>query len=146
MAPIEGVDYTRLPWDPPACVAPPVGADDGGRRLPDAWPPDVVPAPGADGWPDKAIDWLLQEAMPPDYRKHRDVLAKHPLLLAPSAYEHTARARDAVRDGYRGAAVGLRDQIPPEAIGAVLDVHRAELARLTELQQGIERVGRVLPP
>ncbi|MEV4891788.1 hypothetical protein AB0K48_20640 [Nonomuraea sp. NPDC055795] len=142
--PLDGVDYTRLPWDPPAGTTSSAAVDDGGRGLPDAWPPDV-PAPGADSWPDKAIDWLL-EAMPPDYRKHRDVLAAHPLLLARSAHEHTIRARDAVRDSYRGAAVDLRDQLPPEAIAAVLDVHRAELTRLTALQQAIGHVGRALLP
>ncbi|MFD9947661.1 hypothetical protein ACFWYW_46655 [Nonomuraea sp. NPDC059023] len=135
----DDVDYTRLPWD-----APPAPAAADAAALPDAWPPDV-PAPGADGWPDKAIDWLL-EAMPPDYRKHRAVLAKHPVQLARSAYEHAVRARNAMQESYRGAAVDLRDQLPPEAITKVLDVHRAELARLAELQQAIEHVGRALLP
>ncbi|MFI6395515.1 hypothetical protein [Nonomuraea sp. NPDC050540] len=56
----------------------------------------------------------------------------YPLLPARSAHEHTVRARDAVRESYRGAAVDLRDEIPPEAIAAVLEAHRAELARLAE--------------
>ncbi|MFI6394923.1 hypothetical protein [Nonomuraea sp. NPDC050540] len=73
------------------------------------------------------------------------MLASHPLQPARSAYEHTVRARDAVQDSCRGAAVDLRDQLPPEAIAAVLDVHRAELARLAALQQAIEHVGRPLP-
>ncbi|MBB5076351.1 hypothetical protein [Nonomuraea endophytica] len=140
--PIDGVDYTRLPRDPPASTTrppPPPATAAVGSQLPDGWPPEV-PSPGADGWPDKAVDWLPDEAMPPDYRKHRDVLAKHPLQSARSAYEHTVR--DAVRERYRGAAVDLREQLPPEAITAVLEVRRAELARLAERQQAIEHVGR----
>ncbi|MFI6393195.1 hypothetical protein [Nonomuraea sp. NPDC050540] len=143
LAPIDDVDCTRLPWDdPPALTAP--AADDGVRRLPQAWPPKV-PAPGADGWPGRAVGWLL-EAMPPGYRAHRDVLAIHPLLLARSAYEDTVRARDAVRDSYRGAAVALRDQLPPEAITAVLEVHRAELAHLNALvRRSGTSAGRLVP-
>ncbi|MFI6900561.1 hypothetical protein ACIBKY_04830 [Nonomuraea sp. NPDC050394] len=146
LAPIDGVDCTRLPWDEPATTvdaAVSAVADDG-RGLPDGWPPDV-PVPGADGWPDKATGWLL-EAMPPGYRAHRAVLATHPLQLARSAHGHTVRARDAVQESYRGAAVALRDQIPPEAITQVLEVHRAELARLSALQQAIEHVGQALLP
>ncbi|MEV4889191.1 hypothetical protein AB0K48_07375, partial [Nonomuraea sp. NPDC055795] len=36
--PLDGVDYTRVPWDRPAGTTSPAAVDDGGRRLPDAWP------------------------------------------------------------------------------------------------------------
>ncbi|MFI9560916.1 hypothetical protein [Nonomuraea endophytica] len=53
--PLDGVAYTRLPWDPPsASTTPPAATDDGGRQVPDGWPPKV-PAPSTDGLPDKAV-------------------------------------------------------------------------------------------
>ncbi len=86
--------------------------------------------------------WLL-DAVPPDYRAY-GVLRRHPLALARMARHHVESAVEAARNGYRRAAVDLKEHLPPHAIEAVLSVYRREGPRLVELAASIELVEQAL--
>ncbi|MEW9532492.1 hypothetical protein [Microbispora sp. NPDC049125] len=109
--------------------------------VPPGWPPEVRP-PGSQDWAISAASWLL-DAVPPDYRAY-DVLRRHPIALAGMARRHVRASIEAARDGYRGAAVDLKEHLPPHAIEAVLDVYRQEGPRLVRLAESIELVERAL--
>jgi hypothetical protein len=81
--------------------------------VPPGWPPEVLP-PGSPDWESSAVAWLL-DAVPADYRAY-GVLRRHPLALARLARHHTNAAVEAARTGYRGAAVELKEHLPPHAI------------------------------
>ncbi|MFC6086115.1 hypothetical protein [Sphaerisporangium aureirubrum] len=109
--------------------------------LPPGWPPEVRP-PGSPDWEGSAVAWLL-DAVPPDYRAY-GVLRRHPLALARMARHHVNAMVEAARTGYRGAAVDLKDHLPPHAIEAVLATYRREGPRLVELAEAVELVERAL--
>ncbi|MCT9933284.1 hypothetical protein N5079_24025 [Planotetraspora sp. A-T 1434] len=107
--------------------------------LPPGWPSEVRP-PGSPDWETSAVAWLL-DAVPPDYRAY-EVLRRHPLALARMARQHVQASIEAARDGYRGAAVDLKEHLPPHAIEAVLETYRREGPRLVRLGKSIELVER----
>lgn len=53
--------------------------------MPPGWP-RTVPPPGAPGFVDRAVGWLL-DVCPPEYREHQ-VLLRHPPVLAWLAVRH----------------------------------------------------------
>ncbi|ETK30798.1 hypothetical protein [Microbispora sp. ATCC PTA-5024] len=109
--------------------------------VPPGWPPEVRP-PDTPDWEVSAVSWLL-DAVPPDYRGY-GVLRRHPLALARMARQHVRASIEAAREGYRGAAVDLKDHLPPHAVEAVLDAYRQEGPRLVRLAESIALVERVL--
>ncbi|GIH50788.1 hypothetical protein SAMN05421833_12380 [Microbispora rosea] len=88
------------------------------------------------------MSWLL-DAVPPDYRAY-GVLRRHPLALARMARQQVAASIQAAREGYRGAAVDLKEHLPPHAIEAVLDAYRQEGPRLVRLAESVALVERAL--
>jgi hypothetical protein len=113
----------------------------GGVYVPPEWPAEVRP-PGSPDWELSAVAWLL-DAVPPDYRAY-GVLRRHPLALARMARQHVEAMVEAARAGYRGAAVDLKDHLPPHAIEAVLETYRREGPRLVRLARAVELVERAL--
>lgn len=109
--------------------------------VPPEWPPAVRP-PGSQDWESSAVTWLL-DAVPPDYRAY-GVLRRHPLALARMAFHHVTAEVEAARAGYRGAAVDLKDHLPPHVVEAVLEVYRQEGPRLVALAKSIAVVERAL--
>ncbi|MCG5219926.1 hypothetical protein [Streptosporangium sp. KLBMP 9127] len=109
--------------------------------VPPDWPPAVLP-PGSPDWEASAVIWLL-DAVPPDYRAY-GVLRRHPLALARMAGYHVRSSVEAARTGYRGAAVDLKDHLPPHVIEAVLEAYREEGPRLVRLATAIDLVERAL--
>jgi hypothetical protein len=109
--------------------------------VPPGWPPEVR-SPDSPDWETSAVSWLL-DAVPPDYRAY-GVLRRHPLALARMARHNVQASVEAARTGYRGAAVELKEHLPPHAIEAVLDAYRQEGPRLVRLAEAIELVERAL--
>jgi hypothetical protein len=111
------------------------------RPVPPGWPAQVLP-PDDPGWVRSATSWLL-DILPPDYRTHADIVAM-PRVLAWMAATHVDHHQAATQQGYRTAAVDLRAFESPEVIEQVLDVYRAEKARLATVREGIRAVRRAL--
>ncbi|WP_308201443.1 hypothetical protein [Sphaerisporangium perillae] len=109
--------------------------------LPPGWPSEVRP-PGSPDWEASAVAWLL-DAVPPDYRAY-GVLRRHPLALARLARHHVNATVEAARAGYRGAAVELKEHLPPHAVQAVLEAYRKEGPKLVRLAASIELVEHAL--
>jgi hypothetical protein len=109
--------------------------------VPPGWPSEVRP-PGTPDWETSAVAWLL-DAVPPDYRAY-GVLRRYPLALSRMARDHVKSAIGAARAGYRGAAVDLKDHLPPHAVEAVLEVYRREGPRLVRLAESIDLVEHAL--
>lgn len=60
--------------------------------VPPGWP-RTVPPPGAPGFVDRAVGWLL-DVCPPEYREHQ-VLLRHPPVLAWLAVRHVRAQAEA---------------------------------------------------
>lgn len=101
---------------------------------PPGWP-DPVPPPGARGWQQAAVSWLL-DLCPPDYRGHA-VLRRHPLALAWLADQHVAAQVEAMRRAYRTVRVDLTESLPAGTIDALLLCLEHEGLRLRSAQRGI---------
>jgi hypothetical protein len=113
-----------------------VGAD-----VPPGWPGEVRP-PGAEGFEETALAWLL-EIVPPEYRRY-GVLRRYPVALARMARQHVAASVAAAREGFRSARVELSGTVPPHGVDAVLDAYRAEGTRLVALAAAVELVEAAL--
>jgi hypothetical protein len=109
--------------------------------VPVGWPAAVHP-PGAEGFEQSAVQWLL-DVVPPDYRLH-GVLVRHPVALAVLAGHHLSACVEGARDGYRTARAELRDDLPPGGINAVLDAYRAEGARLVATAKAVDLITQAL--
>jgi hypothetical protein len=109
--------------------------------VPVGWPAAVHP-PGAEGFEQSAVQWLL-DVVPPDYRLH-GVLVRHPVALAVLAGHHLSACVHGAREGYRTARAELRDDLPPGGINAVLDAYRAEGARLVATAKAVDLITRAL--
>jgi hypothetical protein len=106
----------------------PRGLPPGGPRgLPPGWPRGLPPA-GAPDWRRAASGWLLDHC-PPDYRGH-PVITRHPVALARLAVLHLQGSVQACREATATARAALGDQLPPEALSALLEALEVELARL----------------
>ncbi|MFI6541448.1 hypothetical protein ACIBHY_53975 [Nonomuraea sp. NPDC050547] len=140
LAPIEGVDYTDVPWEPeepyPSAENPAV-AESG----PEGWPEEVLP-PSAEGWQSTAAAWLL-DGLPPNYRAHEQ-LRTYPLALAVMARHHLDQALIAARRGYGRVAVDHRGQLEPHIIEQLLGVYRMEGRRLQARQGAVHLIEQAL--
>lgn len=108
---------------------------------PPGWP-DRVPPPGARGWEQAAVSWLL-DLCPPEYRGHA-VLRRHPVALAWLADQHVAAQVEAMRQAYRCARVDLGEALPAGTTQALLVCLEHEGLRLRAAQRGIALIREVL--
>jgi hypothetical protein len=109
--------------------------------VPTGWPEAVHP-PGAPGFEQTAVSWLL-EVVPPDYRLH-GVLVRHPIALAAMARHHLAACVEGARQGYRCARAELGKDLPPSGLAAVLAAYQAEGSRLVAEAKAAELLSRAL--
>ncbi len=108
---------------------------------PAGWPAEVPP-PGAPGWQERAVGWLL-DLCPPDYRAY-DVLRRHPVVLARFAVEHVQAGVDAARRGLATLRADLGDSVPPEAVEAAVSAYEREGLRLQRTARAVELVREAL--
>jgi hypothetical protein len=104
---------------------------------PPGWP-DGVPPPGAPGWQERAVLWLLDQC-PPEYRGH-SAWRRHPVALAWLAVRHVEGQQVALREAWREARVELGPHLPPSALTDVLGQIEAEGIRLV----GVARSAHLL--
>jgi hypothetical protein len=97
------------------------------RGSPPGWPARLPPA-GAPGWRQAAVGWLLDRC-PPDYRG-QPALTRHPVALARLAVLHLQASVQAGRQAIATARSDLADQLPPDAVSAVIEAVETEQARL----------------
>jgi hypothetical protein len=109
--------------------------------VPTGWPEAVQP-PGAPGFEQTAVSWLL-DVLPPDYRLHA-VLARHPVALAAMARHHLAACVEGARQGYRCARAELGKDLPPSGLTAVLAAYQAEGRRLVAAATAADLLSRAL--
>lgn len=94
---------------------------------PPGWPA-TVPPPDTQGWQGAACEWLLDHC-PPDYRGQAS-WRRHPLALAWVATLHVEAQLEAMRTAYRQARVELGEELPADAVTAVMHDIEVEGARL----------------
>jgi hypothetical protein len=109
--------------------------------VPTGWPEAVHP-PGAPGFEQTAVSWLL-DVVPPDYRLH-GVLVRHPIALAAVARHHLAACVEGARQGYRCARADLGKDLPPSGLTAVLAAYQAEGRRLVAAAKAADLLSRAL--
>jgi hypothetical protein len=112
-----------------------------GAYIPTGWPTGVHP-PGAEGFEQTAVNWLL-DVVPPDYRLH-GVLLRHPVALASLARHHLAACIEGARQGYRGVRAEFGRDLPPSSVAAILAVYQTEGRRLVATAKAAELVDRAL--
>ncbi len=110
--------------------------------VPPGWP-RVVPPPGAPGFVDRAVGWLL-DVCPPEYREHQ-VLLRHPPVLAWLAVRHVRAQGEAnttalaqARAELTAAGTDLR------TVEEVLEVLHSEGTRLRAAARGCELLAGAL--
>src|SRR5215213_7871169 len=108
---------------------------------PPGWPAQVRP-PGAPGWEQTAVAWLL-DICPPEYRSY-PVLRRHEVVLARFAVLHVEAAQAAVRRGLSEARGVLRDVAAPDTVEQAITVWQAEEARLTAERRAVGLVEEAL--
>ena len=108
---------------------------------PPGWP-RAVPPPGAPGWEQSAVAWLLDQC-PADYRGH-EVLRRHPVVLARFASHHVTAALGGARAAYAAARRELGDRVDPETLDAALRALEAEGARLARAEREVALVEEAL--
>lgn len=94
---------------------------------PPGWP-HAVPPPDVQGWQGAACEWLLDHC-PPDYRGYAS-WRRHPLALAWVASLHIEAQLESMRVAYRTARVALGEELPADAVSAVMADLEAEGVRL----------------
>lgn len=87
------------------------------------------------------MGWLLDQC-PADYRGY-PVLTRHPLALVHLARYHVEAQLQANRQALATVRVRLRD-LPPPALGEVVETLEREQARLAAAIRGLGLVGRAL--
>jgi hypothetical protein len=108
---------------------------------PPGWPPQVRP-PGAPGWEQTAVAWLL-DVCPPEYRSY-PVLRRHDVVLARFAVLHVEAGQAAVRRGLSEARAELRDVTDPDTVEAAIEAFHAEAARLLAERRAVGLVEEAL--
>lgn len=102
--------------------------------VPPGWP-HAVPPPGAEGWQQRAVGWLL-DLCPPDYRGH-PVLQRHPVVLARLAAHHVAGQVAAQQRAVATLRADLAGVVPPQVLDEVLAALDVEQARLLGAERGV---------
>lgn len=87
-----------------------------------------MPPPGAAGWQQAAVAWLLDHC-PPDYRAYAG-WRRHPVALAWVTARHIDAQLTAMREAYRDVRVELGDLIPARGLEQVLADLESEGLRL----------------
>ena len=110
--------------------------------VPPGWP-RTVPPPGAPGFVDRAVGWLL-DVCPPEYREHQ-VLLRHPPVLAWLAVRHV----QAQAAGNTAALAQARAELSsggtdPRTVEEVLEVLHSEGTRLRAAARACELLAGAL--
>lgn len=118
----------------------------GHRRASGAVPPGwplVVPPPGAPGFVDRAVGWLL-DVCPPEYREH-PALLRNPPVLAWLATRHVAAQVEANTAALaQGRAELTARAVDGRTVEDVLEVLHSEGTRLRAAARGCELLAGAL--
>jgi hypothetical protein len=101
-----------------------------------------VRPPGAPGWEDTAVKWLL-DICPPEFRSY-PVLRRHEVVLARFAVLHVEACQAAVRRGLSEARTVLRDVAGPDTVERAVETWQAEAARLLAERRAVGLVEEAL--
>lgn len=123
----------RVPPPPVRAAAPGSPGGTRQRQGPPGWP-DSVPPPGAPGWQQPAVGWLLDQC-PADYRLYA-AWRRHPLALAWLTVRHLDAQLEAMREAYRGVRVDLGEAVGPQGVHDVLAALESEGVRLLAARRG----------
>ncbi len=110
-------------------------------ELPPNWPERVNP-PGSPDWELSAVAWLY-DYVPADYHSY-EVLRRYPVLLARMTGEHVEAALEAARAGWRTLRSDVKDEVPPEAVEAVMLAYEREGRRLSQVAREVAVVASAL--
>ncbi len=108
---------------------------------PPGWPPPLPP-PGAPGWEDDAVRWLL-DLCPPEYRAYSG-LRRHAVVLARFTVLHVEAMQAAARRGVAEGRTALGDVADPEVVDKALATWQVEQARLIGLRRAVGLVEEAL--
>jgi hypothetical protein len=108
---------------------------------PPGWP-DGVRAPGAPGWEQTAVSWLL-DISPPEYRGY-GLLRRHGVVLARFAVLHVEADQAAVNRGLSQARGLLRDVAGESEVAAAVEIWQRESARLLGVRRAAGLVEEAL--
>ena len=112
-----------------------------GPARPPGWPAPVPP-PGADGWRDRAVAFLLDVA-PPEFRTE-PLYRRQPLVLAWRVRSIIEAQLDAARTSYSQARAELADEVTPEVVADTLQALEREGASLLARRREVDLVLRAL--
>lgn len=91
---------------------------------PRGWP-EKVPPPGAEGWQERAVAWLLDRAAP-GWRRYTDFWRAHPQLLARLVLQERWAVVPELRRGYSTTRVDFKDQLEPHQVEQILEWYATE--------------------
>lgn len=110
-----------------------------------SWPREVQ-QPGTPRWEASAGRWLLQH-VPGEWRsdpKRMRLYYATPLLLARGAWYLIGGYIEGQRNAMAKARVECADEVEPPQLEELMAAYKAEIGRLTQLQQQVWTVGQAL--